>query len=134
MIHRRFQDRRIGDIVVIYLCTLGCLAATVADIFISGFTTVPALLIASMTFYLFLRSQDLNHDALTRLWSRLSFYEDCRTLRNAVTAVASVDMNGLKRINDRFGHEAGDQALQTIALALRRIMSRKAIAYRTGGD
>ena len=134
MIHRRFRDRRIGDIIVIYLCTLGCLAATVMDIYISGFITVPAILIASMTFYLFLRTQDLDHDVLTGLWSRLSFYEDCRTLRNTVTAVASLDMNGLKQINDRGGHEAGDQALQTIAHALRGIMSRRVIAYRIGGD
>ena len=134
MVHRRFSDSRSGDIFVIYLCTLGCLGAVVADIYFGTGTLVPAILISSLTFYLFLRAQDTDHDILTRLWNRMTFYEDCRKMKNAVTAVASIDMNGLKKINDELGHEAGDRALKMISRALRDVANRKVIAYRIGGD
>ena len=45
-----------------------------------------------------------------------------------------MDMNGLKRINDELGHEAGDRALKMIARGLHTIMNRKIFAYRVGGD
>lgn len=134
MVYRRFQDRRSGDSIILYLCTLGCLGAALLDIFLDNSILVPAILISSLTFYQFLRTQDTDHDTLTRLWNRMTFYEDCKKLKNAVTAVASIDMNGLKRINDSQGHEGGDRALKTISRALRDIMSRKVIAYRIGGD
>lgn len=134
VIHIRFRDRRSGDIFVIYLCIFGCLGAMAADIFFDSITIVPAILISSMTFYLFLRSQDTDHDPLTNLWNRLVYYEDCRKLKNSVTAVASVDMNGLKKLNDELGHDAGDRALKTIGHGLRSIMNRKVFAYRVGGD
>lgn len=134
VVHQRFRDRRLGDSPVLYLCTLGCLGAAVADVFIDTDTLIPAILISSLTFCQFLRAQDTDHDSLTRLWNRMTFYEDCRKMKNAVTAVASIDMNGLKAINDRQGHEAGDRALKRIGQALRRVMNRRVIAYRVGGD
>ena len=133
-IHVRFRDRRTGDIFVIYLCALGCIGATAADVRFGGIALISAILISSLVFYLFLRAQDMDHDPLTRLWTRRVFYEDCRKYGNAVTAVASVDMNGLKKINDELGHEAGDRALKMIAHALHIIMNRKIFAYRVGGD
>ena len=135
MIHRRFRDRRVGDLVVIYVCVIGCLGATVWDVSaLGGAVTIPAILISSLTFYLFLRAQDMDHDTLTRLWNRMTFYEDCRKLKKTVTAVASIDMNGLKRINDAMGHEAGDRALMSIGRAIRSRAGRKVFGYRIGWD
>ncbi len=133
-IHVRFRDRRIGDILVIYLCALGCIGAVVVDVEFDGVTLISAILISNMVFYLFLRAQDMDHDPLTRLWNRRVFYEDCRKLGNTVTAVASVDMNGLKKTNDELGHEAGDRALRMIGRGLRHVMGKKTFAYRIGGD
>lgn len=134
VVHQRFRERQSGDSPVLYLCTLGCLGAAVADVFINTGSLVPAILISSLTFYQFLRAQGTDHDILTRLWNRMTFYKDCKRMKSAVTAVMSIDMNGLKAINDLQGHEAGDRALTTIGQALRNVMSRKVIAYRIGGD
>lgn len=131
---KRFRDGRTGDILMLYLCTLGCLGAALLDVFLGTGILVPALLISSLTFYQFLRTQDTDRDSLTQLWNRMTFYEDCRKMKNAVTAVASIDMNGLKTINDTRGHEAGDRALKKISRALRSVMNRRVIAYRIGGD
>lgn len=134
MIHRRFRDRRAGDLVIVYLCTLGCLGATVMDILFGGITIISAILVSSLVLYFFLRSQDLDRDALTRLWNRRVYYEDCEKNRSAVTAVASVDMNGLKQMNDELGHDAGDRALRMIGRGLHGISSKKIRSYRVGGD
>ena len=134
VLHRRFRDRHAGDLVSIYLCVLGCLGASLADVQFGGIVIIPAILISSMAFYLFLRGQDTDHDPLTGLWNRRVFYEDCRKNRNAVTAVASIDMNGLKKTNDELGHDAGDRALKTIGRGLLGVASKKIFAYRVGGD
>jgi diguanylate cyclase (GGDEF)-like protein len=110
------------------------MAMMAVDVYYGGIAIVSAILVSCMTLYLFLRGQDTDHDPLTRLWNRLVFYEDCRRQKHTVTAIASIDMNGLKRTNDELGHEAGDRALKMIGRALRSIMSRKILAYRIGGD
>jgi diguanylate cyclase (GGDEF)-like protein len=61
------------------------------------------------------------------------------------TAVLMIDLNGFKRINDEYGHEAGDLALKTVAQAIRGTLRTEdnAVALpeftdsdeiRTGGD
>ena len=44
------------------------------------------------------------------------------------------DLNGLKYINDKFGHEEGDKAIRTIAEMLQEAVPASAIVSRTGGD
>ena len=54
--------------------------------------------------------------------------------RKGITAVASLDMNGLKQINDTQGHEAGDVAIAEVGRCLRRANRHDTTAYRIGGD
>ena len=44
------------------------------------------------------------------------------------------DLNGLKYINDKFGHEEGDKAIRAIAGMLRAAVPASAVVSRTGGD
>ena len=44
------------------------------------------------------------------------------------------DLNGLKAINDREGHAAGDQALKHLARALLGLSRKRDLAFRLGGD
>jgi diguanylate cyclase (GGDEF)-like protein len=52
----------------------------------------------------------------------------------AAGAFAMVDLDGLKAINDRFGHACGDAALEMTARVLRDRSGRSGIVYRIGGD
>ena len=79
-------------------------------------------------------------DSLTGLdnragWDELVTYEEARRARHPEpVSVVSVDLDGLKAINDRQGHAAGDRAIQAAADLLRstaRAMDRVA---RVGGD
>ena len=45
-----------------------------------------------------------------------------------------IDLDGLKKINDAHGHQAGDQALQSVAIILRQSFRNSDILGRVGGD
>jgi diguanylate cyclase (GGDEF)-like protein len=49
-------------------------------------------------------------------------------------AFISVDLDGLKFINDHYGHEEGDRAICVISRTIQRMAPRGTIMARTGGD
>jgi diguanylate cyclase (GGDEF)-like protein len=49
-------------------------------------------------------------------------------------ALLILDLDGLKRINDQQGHQAGDRALQSVASAIRDELREVDVAARLGGD
>src|SRR3954452_10255965 len=49
-------------------------------------------------------------------------------------AVLLLDIDGLKRINDAHGHQAGDRVLMQLAMAMRRAVRAVDTAARLGGD
>lgn len=77
------------------------------------------------------------HDQLTGLYNRRFFEEELKRLdteRNLPMTLVIFDVNGLKLINDAFGHQVADQVLQTVAWALRRECRSDDIIARIGGD
>jgi diguanylate cyclase (GGDEF)-like protein len=49
-------------------------------------------------------------------------------------ALAYLDMNGLKDINDKLGHDSGDIALKSYFQAVESVIGDRGQAYRLGGD
>ncbi|PMQ01239.1 MAG: histidine kinase [Dictyoglomus sp. NZ13-RE01] len=77
------------------------------------------------------------HDSLTGLYNRYFFEEELRRLntkRNLPLTVIMGDLNGLKLINDAFGHEEGDKFIIAIADVLRNSCRKEDIIARWGGD
>lgn len=77
------------------------------------------------------------HDHLTGLYNRRFFEEELvrlDTARNLPLSVVMGDINGLKLINDAFGHTAGDELLKKAAEAMRRSCRADDILARVGGD
>lgn len=79
-------------------------------------------------------------DSLTGILNRRGFeaaawqlLEDSREKERRVLVIY-VDMNNLKIINDRYGHEEGDFALRMIGEILELVMQNKGITGRIGGD
>jgi diguanylate cyclase (GGDEF)-like protein len=58
--------------------------------------------------------------------------EAARNGRSLVVAMA--DQDGLKRINDRYGHPVGDQSIRLLARALQKCKRAGDFAARLGGD
>lgn len=80
------------------------------------------------------------HDPLTGLFNRRGFYQrvteiysHCMQNQQPVMIV-SIDLNGLKPINDTFGHADGDTAISTVAKALLSCSRRDDVCARFGGD
>ena len=77
------------------------------------------------------------HDHLTGLYNRRYFEAELKRLdteRNLPITVIMGDVNGLKLINDTFGHEAGDELLVNAAQMIREVCRKDEIIARTGGD
>ncbi len=77
-----------------------------------------------------------NTDALTGLGNRLAFDTDlaARMTGSERFALACIDLNGFKAVNDHHGHAAGDSVLRGVAARLRRLAGERDAAYRLGGD
>ena len=95
-----------------------------------------SLLFASLLliYYLSLYVLTSKEDTLTHLLNRQCYYADSENLKSQITAVVSVDMNDLKKLNDTQGHDAGDKALKTVAECLMTSDLKRKRAYRIGGD
>jgi diguanylate cyclase (GGDEF)-like protein len=71
-------------------------------------------------------------DELTGLASRRAFNDALLRLKPPY-AIAAVDIDHFKRINDTFGHDTGDQVLRLVASKLARV-SGGGEAFRVGGE
>ena len=77
------------------------------------------------------------HDYLTGIYNRAFFEEElCRldTERQLPLTIVMGDVNGLKIINDAFGHEKGDELLIKIAKIFKESFRGEDIVARWGGD
>ncbi len=76
------------------------------------------------------------HDLLTGLSNRAAFEKQITDLlsRKEMFNLLLLDLNKLKQINDTFGHQAGDHAIQHIANVLKEVTKGKHHAARLGGD
>ena len=74
-------------------------------------------------------------DPLTGLFSRRKYEEECdRFFIGAEYGVLLYDLNNLKKINDVYGHAAGDQTIKRFARCLRESCKDRGIIARIGGD
>jgi diguanylate cyclase (GGDEF)-like protein/PAS domain S-box-containing protein len=81
-----------------------------------------------------------NHDALTSLPNRVLFVDRLRQAmaqterRSGQLALAYLDLDGFKAVNDRYGHEAGDLLLQSVSARMQQVLRKGDTLARLGGD
>ena len=75
-------------------------------------------------------------DPLTGALNRKAFFEasGADAGQEGIRVLIFADVDGLKRVNDRFGHEAGDEALRDFADRVRNAIRKDDIFARIGGD
>ena len=105
---------------------------------------VGAIQAAAMEAHVQTRSRELesqaNTDPLTGLGNLRALQRQLATLLDVHKryrhpfAVLLMDIDGLKRINDSHGHQAGDRVLMQVAMSLRRSIRTVDTAARIGGD
>lgn len=77
-------------------------------------------------------------DALTGVLNRRAYYDEINTYQNSKNindlVLVSMDVNGLKKINDLLGHSAGDDYIRAAANAICNALGQYGQIFRTGGD
>lgn len=77
-------------------------------------------------------------DVLTGFQNRRVYEQDMKALANDPEidslAYVSIDLNGLKEVNDNHGHEAGDRLIVGAAQCIDQCFGEKGKLYRIGGD
>ncbi len=85
-------------------------------------------------------AREARTDDLTGLANRIAWTEALSGVRKRRSryrrpvAVMSIDVDRLKEVNDRFGHEAGDEMLTAAASILTRTLRDTDLIARIGGD
>lgn len=76
------------------------------------------------------------HDALTGLLNRLAFTESARALlaRNVSGALAVLDLDHFKQLNNQHGHLVGDQTITALAARLQSTLTADILIARYGGE
>lgn len=78
-----------------------------------------------------------HHDTLTGLYNRYYFEREKKRLdtrRNLPLSIIVCDINGLKLINDAFGHPEGDKLITETAKLLKDCCRKSDVLARVGGD
>ena len=80
-----------------------------------------------------------NTDMLTGIGNRRMFFTQGSEMlgkesKDQVTAIALMDLDGFKKINDTYGHDVGDAVLQNVAKRCEKIVCNNGIVSRLGGD
>jgi len=79
-------------------------------------------------------------DPLTELWNRRAFDDaldrQCALVsrHHSAAALAVIDIDHFKQVNDTYGHAAGDKVLQQLASHLKKIVRKEDMCARLGGE
>jgi diguanylate cyclase (GGDEF)-like protein len=124
-------------LILLFLIFYGS-AAAVEFVFNISILIWPCSAAALLYAYFFIVHTDLKIDSLTGIGNRFSFNEFINMLEktNARQAwsIVMIDMDHFKEINDRFGHQEGDNALRDMAGIIKGCIRHSDFAARYGGD
>ena len=115
--------------------TVGIVMAVIMNAVFHYKFLISGMAALSCTFYyMFFTTETLSRDALTDAFNRHSFYNDIKNMSKKQMYVISIDLNGLKQINDTYGHDAGDKAILAVAEGAGEVLPVRCRFYRMGGD
>jgi len=105
-----------------------------------GFFLVVAILFGELRKAFDKEKAMLRYDFLTGVCNARAFYEivatECLRANRYLhpLTVAYIDLDKFKKVNDRFGHQKGDQVLKLVAATIRQSIRRLDTVARLGGD
>ncbi|NOX16384.1 MAG: diguanylate cyclase [Epsilonproteobacteria bacterium] len=83
------------------------------------------------------KMQDMaNKDFMTKLYNRRYFFEEIKSFykQNAPFAIAMLDIDYFKKVNDTYGHDVGDSVIISLANLLKQNTKGSDIVARFGGE
>lgn len=132
---KRFCSRYYSEGLIIFLILTVNIVAMIAESVVGIYgTTRTAYALSIVFYYLFFSVESFKRDPLTNAFNRRCFYIDSEKHKEELSAVVSIDLNDLKKINDTEGHAKGDEAIRTVVNTIDRVIPAGCLLYRTGGD
>ena len=141
-------NEKINNYAVAITLTLSSIIIAIAALkpnYLPTFVLIPAFATLVMAFIrMALAIRDAKHvtterelartDELTGLPNRRRFLIELDLLIRREGTLLILDLNGFKQINDRYGHEVGDQLLKQVATRFSRSLAPDVLLARLGGD
>jgi diguanylate cyclase (GGDEF)-like protein len=76
----------------------------------------------------------LRRDPLTGLYNRRGYHDSMDQINDKHGVMLMCDIDHFKRINDTYGHDAGDFVIQEVAQCIRENVRKEDVAIRWGGE
>ncbi len=121
---------------VLAVLSLMMLGAAIGQMYLKNVVFIgPIYAYSLVTIYNIISNKVTTADALTGAVNRVTLNNMLDDLpKNKEFAIATVDMDNLKVINDTYGHSEGDFALTGLVTIINRVLKLPDIIARTGGD
>ncbi len=135
--YRERGHKKDGVVFAIFaMMAAPALGAAVQMLVFGAFIIWPLMAVVLVLSYIVLETVASSRDYLTGLASRLRVDEYVRRLvENGVEfGLAVIDLDDFKYVNDRYGHQAGDEQLRRFSAILARVFADARIVGRLGGD
>ncbi|MGN0624295.1 MAG: GGDEF domain-containing protein [Oscillospiraceae bacterium] len=121
-------------LIILLIVTVNILAMCMESFGGMYGTNRTAYSLSIVFYYMFFSVESFKRDPLTNALNRHCFYIDSEKHKEDLTAVVSIDINDLKKINDTGGHARGDDAICTTVDTIDKVIPKGCLLYRTGGD
>lgn len=123
---RQYDTFAFMQVLTIIIICSSCLVAAAISVFLFRRISNPSFRDAS------------NTDFLTKIKNRNAFEIDIHnfehsSILNALSFI-SIDLDGLKNVNDFWGHAVGDEYIKKASEVLQKCIQKTGILYRIGGD
>ena len=132
----RFQGKHRRDGIVLIICVAIIFVTVTTEVLTNRNDLLNVVCgVCMMINYIFILSVNSSRDPLTNLYDRRTYYEDVARFKSQIKGVIQIDVNGLKFLNDTYGHDAGDKALLTVSHILANsIHNAEMCVYHLSGD
>lgn len=135
VVRQEAPGRRLETTFLLFAGIVIAGACTLEIVFVIRYmiwSTTAAML---LTYFLLITILKVLYDPQTGVYSRLAYTKRLESIKEGQeVTLAMIDLNGLKVINDCYGHKAGDQAIEQVSKVLLSIPVRGKKIYRYGGD
>lgn len=110
-------------------------ACTLEIVFVIRYMIWSTTAVLLLIYFLLITILKVLYDSQTGVYSRLAYTKRMESVKDGKPlTLAMIDMNGLKHINDCYGHKAGDEAIAQISKVLLELPLNQKKLYRYGGD
>lgn len=132
-IHMTFKDKKSVNFFPIWVFVIPILIGYFAQTFFYGIATGwVSVSVGLCSAFMSIQKESAYVDSLTGLLNRAYLFSS--NLYDTMSGGMMIDINQFKRINDTYGHSAGDKALKEVASILFKSTNGNGAAIRYAGD